>query len=97
MQPQFFTDGRPAHTPMYSLGSEDHEVSRLDACFLACLTACDVLQIGFVGIGFALGNAPRFVAVVVTGRVDEQHLQSRRTRAIQQRSGRLFHGRSVIV
>jgi ubiquinone/menaquinone biosynthesis C-methylase UbiE len=31
MQPQRVAEERPRHTPKYSLGSEDHEVARLDA------------------------------------------------------------------
>lgn len=52
MQPLLFTDGRPGHTPVYSLGSEDHEIARLDAqaALLGRSTAM-LLRAGGIGRG----------------------------------------------
>ena len=61
-----------------------------DACFLLGFAAGRRFQVGFARVGDPLGDAPRGVAVVVAGGVDEQHLDAVAGAAIEQGAGSLF-------
>src|SRR5262249_54034043 len=67
-----------------------------DSSFFKSFAARRDFQVGFARIGFAFGNAPGFVAVIVAAGVNEHHFQSLISVSIKKRASCLLHGRGSL-